>query len=263
MEKAEGFRKAKQAVRVVSQECLTAGIYSMWIEAGDMARAAGPGQFLSLYTKDSGHLLPRPISICEIDRDKGRLRIVYRVAGFGTEEFSRYQAGDTALVLGPLGNGFPLEGKEGRRALLVGGGIGIPPMLQLARELACDKAMVLGYRDKLFLNEEFARYGQVYVATEDGSAGTQGNVLDAIKDQGLKADVVYACGPKPMLRAVKALALERGMECWLSLEERMACGVGACLGCVCRSKDTDSHSHVKNKRVCKDGPVFAAGEVEL
>ena len=263
MEKAEGFSKIKRAVRVAGQECLTEGIYSMWIEDEDMARAAGPGQFISLYTKDSGHLRPRPISICEIDRDKGRLRIVYRVAGFGTEEFSRYQAGDTVTVLGPLGNGFPLEGKEGKRALLVGGGIGIPPMLQLAREMNCEKVMVLGYRDKLFLNEEFAGYGQVFTATEDGSAGTRGNVLDAIKEQGLKADVIYACGPKPMLRAVKALALERGMECWLSLEERMACGVGACLGCVCRSKDTDSHSHVKNKRVCKDGPVFAAGEVEL
>ena len=254
MEKTEGFSKIKRAVRVAGQECLTEGIYSMWIEDEDMARAAGPGQFISLYTKDSGHLLPRPISICEIDRDKGRLRIVYRVAGFGTEEFSRYQAGDTVTVLGPLGNGFPFEDKEGKRALLVGGGIGIPPMLQLAREMNCEKVMVLGYRDKLFLKGFIAEFRKFI---------TRGNVLDAIKEQGLKADVLYACGPKPMLRAVKALALERGIECWISLEERMACGVGACLGCVCRSKDTDSHSHVKNKRVCKDGPVFAAGEVEL
>ena len=263
MEKTESFGKGKRTLKVAAQECLTEGIYSMWIEAEDMAEAAAPGQFLSLYTRDSGHLLPRPVSICEIDRDKGMLRIVYRVAGFGTEEFSRYQPGEPVIVLGPLGNGFPLEDKGGRRAFLVGGGIGIPPMLQLAKELKCQKQMVLGYRDKLFLNAEFARFGPVFVATEDGSAGTRGNVLDAIKEQGLEADVVYACGPKPMLRAVKDLAMERGMECWLSLEERMACGVGACLGCVCRSKDTDSHSHVKNKRVCKDGPVFAAGEVEL
>ena len=263
MEKTESFGKGKRTLKVAAQECLTEGIYSMWIEAEDMAEAAAPGQFLSLYTRDSGHLLPRPVSICEIDRDKGMLRIVYRVAGFGTEEFSRYQAGDTVTVLGPLGNGFPFEDKEGKRALLVGGGIGIPPMLQLAREMNCEKVMVLGYRDKLFLNEEFAGCGQVFTATEDGSAGTRGNVLDAIKEQGLKADVLYACGPKPMLRAVKALALERGIECWISLEERMACGVGACLGCVAKTKEIDHHSHVHNARICTDGPVFDADVVDI
>lgn len=263
MESRAGSGREKRAVRVAAQERLAAGIYSMWIEAEDMAKAAGPGQFVSLYTKDSSRLLPRPISICETDKDKGMLRIVYRVAGFGTEEFSRYKEGDQVTVFGPLGNGFPLEGGNGKKAILVGGGIGIPPMLQLAKDLRCEKQMVLGYRDGLFLNEEFAEYGDVYTATEDGSAGTKGNVLDLIKQQGLKGDVIYACGPTPMLRAVKAFAMEHAMECWLSLEERMACGVGACLGCVCRSRETDSHSHVKNKRICKDGPVFAAEEVEL
>ena len=111
MEKTESFGKGKRTLKVAAQECLTEGIYSMWIEAEDMAEAAAPGQFLSLYTRDSGHLLPRPVSICEIDRDKGMLRIVYRVAGFGTEEFSRYQPGEPVIVLGPLGNGFPLEDK--------------------------------------------------------------------------------------------------------------------------------------------------------
>ena len=108
-----------------------------------------------------------------------------------------------------------------------------------------------------FLNEEFEQYGDVYVATEDGSAGTKGNVLDAIRENGLKADVIYACGPTPMLRALKAYAAENGIECWLSLEEKMACGIGACLACVCKSKEVDEHSHVHNKRICKDGPVFA------
>ena len=103
----------------------------------------------------------------------------------------------------------------------------------------------------------------MFIATEDGSAGTKGNVLDAIREQGLKADVILACGPTPMLRAIKAYAMEQGMECYLSLEERMACGVGACLACICQSKDVDSHSHVHNKRICKDGPVFRAEEVEL
>lgn len=146
---------------------------------------------------------------------------------------------------------------------MIGGGIGIPPMLELAKRLSCDKKMILGYRDELFLNHDFAPYGDVYIATEDGSAGTKGNVLDAIRENALEADVILACGPTPMLRAIKAYAAERQMECYLSLEEKMACGVGACLACVCQSKDVDSHSHVHNKRICKDGPVFRAEEVEL
>ena len=103
----------------------------------------------------------------------------------------------------------------------------------------------------------------VSAGTEDGSFGTSGNVLDAIREQGLTADVIYACGPTPMLRALKAYAAEKGLECWLSLEEKMACGVGACLACVCRSKEVDDHSQVHNKRICKDGPVFRAEEIEL
>ena len=122
---------------------------------------------------------------------------------------------------------------------------------------------VLGYRDELFLNEEFEKNGEVYLATEDGSAGTKGNVMDAIRENDLEADVIFACGPKPMLRAIKAYAQEKGIPCWISMEERMACGIGACLGCVCQSTEVDAHSHVHNKRVCKDGPVFRSTEVEL
>lgn len=99
--------------------------------------------------------------------------------------------------------------------------------------------------------------------TEDGSAGTKGNVMDAVREHGIEADVIYACGPKPMLRAIKAYAGEKGIECYISMEERMACGIGACLACVCQSKEVDGHSHVHNKRVCKDGPVFLSTEVEL
>ena len=136
-------------------------------------------------------------------------------------------------------------------------------MLELAKQLDCEKQMILGYRDILFLENEFEAYGDVYVATEDGSAGTPGNVIDAIRANGLDADVMFACGPTPMLRALKAYAAEQGIECWLSLEEKMACGIGACLACVCQSKDVDAHSQVHNKRICKDGPVFLAQEVEL
>lgn len=254
--------KVKTTVPVISQESLGGDIYSMWIDAPEIAGQARAGQFISVYTKDASKLLPRPISICEIDRERGALRLVYRIAGAGTKEFASYQAGDKVTVLGPLGNGFP-EIAEDKKAFLIGGGIGIPPMLQLAKELTCKKTAVLGYRDKLFLEQEFAPYGDVVIATEDGSAGTKGNVLDAIREQKLTADVVLACGPTPMLRAIKAYAAEHNMECYLSLEERMACGIGACLACVCRTSEIDPHSNVHNKRICKDGPVFAAGEVEL
>lgn len=255
--------KVKMTAKVVSQQALTDDIFSMWIQADEIAGAAVPGQFISVYTKDAGKLLPRPISLCQVDKEKGQLRIVYRVVGAGTSQFSGYQAGDDIEIMGPLGNGFPLERAVGKKVFLIGGGIGIPPMLELARQLDCEKQAVLGYRDVLFLNDEFEKFSDVYVVTEDGSAGTKGNVLDAIRENGLKADVIFACGPTPMLRALKAYAEEHEIECWLSLEEKMACGIGACLACVCQSKEVDEHSHVHNKRICKDGPVFLAQEVEL
>ena len=147
----------------------------------------------------------------------------------GTEAFSKLHAGIAVEVLGPLGNGFPLYEAEGKRVFLMGGGIGIPPMLQTAKELNAEKTAVLGYRDELFLNEEFEKYADVFVATEDGSAGTKGNVMDAIRENALEADVIFACGPTPMLRAIKNYAEENNIPCWISMEERMACGVGACL----------------------------------
>ena len=255
--------KYKGQAAVISQEQIATGIYSLWIEVPCMASEAKPGQFLSLYTQDGSKLLPRPISICEIDNKQGRLRLVYRVTGkeTGTELFSRLESGDTLEVMGPLGNGFPLENPG--RAFLIGGGIGVPPMLELAKQLPGAKQIIAGYKDELFLTEDLERYGELYVATEDGSAGTRGNVLDAVRGHGLAADVIYACGPAPMLRALKEYAEEHGIVCYISLEEKMACGIGASLACVCRSKETDSHSNVHNKRVCKDGPVFLSTEVEI
>ena len=258
--------KQKEQALVVSQEQLADGIFSMWIQT-KAAETANPGQFISMYTNDGSKLLPRPISICEIDAVNERLRVVYRVTGenTGTEQFSKLEAGDTIPVVGPLGNGFPYEKAAGKKVFLMGGGIGVPPILELAKQMECEKKqIVVGYRDaQTFLKEEFEQNGEVYISTEDGSVGTKGNVMDAIRENALDADMIYACGPTPMLRAIKAYAEENNIECYISLEERMACGIGACLACVCKSKEKDHHSNVNNKRICKDGPVFLSTEVEI
>lgn len=248
-------------VTIHSQEKLAEGIYSMWLDAPEVAAEAKPGQFIAVYTNDSSKLLPRPISICEADKENGRLRIVYRIAGAGTLEFSQYNAGDKLDIMGPLGNGFTLQNKK---VFLIGGGIGIPPMLELAKNLDCEKIAVLGYRDsETFLADEIGKFADVVIASDDGSVGTKGNVIDAIKANGLKADIIYACGPTPMLMGLKKYAAENGIECYISLEEKMACGIGACLGCVCHTKEIDEHANVRNTRICKDGPVFNAEDVEL
>lgn len=256
-------QKKKVMATVVSQKAIAESIYDLWLET-ELASDVHPGQFIAVYPKNAATLLPRPISICEADKEKGRLRLVYRVAGKGTEEFSSYREGDTVDILGILGNGFPLDKAKGKKVFLMGGGIGIPPLLQLAKELDAEKQIILGYRNNdLFLREDLGHYGNVYLATEDGSVGSRGNVMDAIKENGLTADVIMACGPMPMLRAIKKYADENGIEAYISLEERMACGVGACLGCVCKTKEVDHHSHVHNARICTDGPVFEANEVDI
>lgn len=288
--------KFEEIAVVVDQNALGSGIYDLTLKTTNIAKAAKAGQFVSVYSNDRSKLLPRPISLCGIDRDEDTIRLVYRVTGenTGTEEFSKLVMGDRIRILGPLGNGFTVE--PGKKAFLIGGGIGVPPMLQLAKDInsgvvqttgavdtntqekgqteekqinghgkkICDMNIIMGYRDEnTFLLDEFKEQADSFVATEDGSVGTKGNVIDAIKENGLEADVIYACGPMPMLRALKAYAMEHDMECYVSMEERMACGIGACLACVCKTKDKDAHSNVNNKRICKEGPVFNAKEVEL
>lgn len=255
--------KYKEIAKVISQDKIATGVYSMWIQTEKIAEDAVAGQFISVYCKDGAKLLPRPISLCEVNKENKTIRIVYRVVGGGTEEMSGYTAGDSIDILGPLGNGFMQ--REEKEAILIGGGIGIPPMVQLAKELKCIAKVniVAGYRDELFLTEELKQNGELYIATEDGSTGTKGTVIDAIKEQNVTGKVIYACGPTPMLKAIKEYALANNIECQISLEEKMACGIGACLACVCKSKDKDAHTNVNNKRICKDGPVFLAEEVEL
>ena len=256
--------KSKCEAKVVSASKLAENVFELWFET-ELAKNARAGCFIALFPHNASTLLPRPISICEVNEEWRALRIVYRIAGKGTTEFSTYVEGDYVNILGILGNGYPLEEAEGKRVLLMGGGIGVPPILELAKSLKnCEKIIVLGYRDsELFLKEDLEKYGKVYIATEDGSVGTKGNVMDVIREEKLSADLIYTCGPMPMLRAIKRYAMENGMKAYLSLEERMACGVGACLGCVCKTTKKDHHSHVNNARICTDGPVFLADDVAI
>lgn len=253
-------KKSRVAAIVDFHEPIASDVYSLYLKVGDMAKEAVPGQFVAVYCNEGSRLLPRPISICEAFPEKGEIRLVYRIVGEGTEELSKLHAGAKVTVMGPLGNGYTLLEQK---AILIAGGIGIPPMLELAKQLTCEKTIVLGYRDEIFLKEEFEPYGRVVVASEDGKHGTKGNVLDAIVAEQVVGEAIYSCGPTPMLRAIKEYGFRHGMTTQISLEEKMACGIGACLACVCQSKDVDEHSHVHNKRICKDGPVFYAEEVEL
>ena len=251
---------------IIKQEFLIEDIYSMWLKCPEVAQEAHSGQFVSLYSKDSARLLPRPISICEVDKKGGSIRLVYRTVGAGTKEFSTYKKGDTIKMVGPIGNGYDLSSSK---PVLMGGGIGIPPMLQLAKEFAQkgvskdNMTVILGYRDDTFLLNEFKKIATVYISSDTGSVGTKGTVIDAAREHGVSGDMIYSCGPKPMLRAVKEYAYEKDCHAQLSLEERMACGIGACLACVCKTTEKDEHSQVNNKRICVDGPVFFADEVEL
>lgn len=274
-------KKTKQTLRVTDSRRIADGVFSLTLQyaAGREPAAVKPGQFVGLYPSDSALLLPRPISICEWVRGTRSLRLVYRTAGKGTAEFSRLKAGDTVDVLGILGNGYDLSLLAGRKVLLLGGGIGAPPMLGLAEGIAgIDRetdgsssgsvTAVMGYRtNDLFLTDEFRKVSRLVIATDDGTAGIRGNVIDAVheiqKEQDAEFDVICACGPLPMLRSVKQLSEEWKVPAYLSLEERMACGVGACLGCVVKTAEVDGHSHVRNARVCTEGPVFPAEEVEI
>lgn len=259
-------RKRKEKGVVLSQQMIAPDIYDMWISTS-LAKEVLPGQFVGVYTHNASKLLPRPISICEVDDRKTAFRLVYRIAGEGTKEFAAWQKGQEVFLLGALGNGFPIKEAEGKKVVLMGGGIGIPPMLQLAKvlsETGVNVTIVSGYRDaKIFLKEDMEKYGTLYIATEDGSVGVKGNVLTVMEKEQIETDVIMACGPMPMLRGIKNYAQAHQISAYISLEERMACGVGACLGCVCKTTHKDAHSHVNNARICTDGPVFDAREVEI
>lgn len=260
------MNKKKVSAVIKKHEKLCEGIYSLWIET-ELAKDAMAGQFIGVYLNNPAKLLARPISICDVNEDKTQLRMVYRAAGEGTRELSGYPEGTKVDVIGVLGNGYSKAAGglfEGKKVIIIGGGIGIPPMLLATKSIAGEKEVVLGYSNgDLFLEDEFVNEAEVHIATVDGSVGTKGTVIDAMKEDDVKGDVIIACGPMPMLRALKEYAAKNNMEAYISLEERMACGVGACLGCVCKTVKEDHHTHVNNTRICVEGPVFDAKEVEI
>lgn len=239
-------------------------IYSYIISCPEAASASRAGQFVHI--RAEGHTLRRPISICEIDKKNGTIRIVFEVRGKGTNKLSQLKAGDSMDIIMPLGNGFTVkEIPSDKKIIVVGGGIGVPPMCGIAAEYSVSNKIkaIIGFRskDRVILEDDLNRIGaDVIVCTDDGSYGHNGMVTAPLEEEIKKGDtaMIYACGPAPMLKAVVGFAKEYNIPCEVSLEERMACGVGACVGCACRIKRNDRELVL---RVCKDGPVFNGEEV--
>lgn len=253
---------------IIENAGIAPGYYRMRLLAPDIAAAAQPGQFIQLRVAEAActdPLLPRPISLYRINRTAGELELIYKTVGRGTRILADRQTGGTITILGPIGKGFTLP-KNATKLALVGGGVGMPPLFCLAETLRAwqpELAITLFYgarsrADLLELDRWQGLGVTVWAATEDGSWGSPGLVTQILIDQmqQVKYDYLAACGPKPMLRAVQQLALERGLPGELSLEAHMACGVGACLGCTCQT--TNGY-----RRVCVDGPVFNLSEVKF
>lgn len=224
-------------------------VYKM-VLSGDASDIKKPGQFINI--KLEGFFLRRPISVCDYDKDS--VTIIYKVVGNGTEVMSKMEPGDKIDVLTGLGNGFDTE-KSGDVPVLIGGGVGVPPMYNLAKKLIAEgrkPIAVIGFNraEEIFYKDEFEALGiKTYVTTADGSVGIKGFVTDALKD--INYTYIYTCGPEPMLRAVYNASKTSGQ---FSFEERMGCGFGACMGCSCKTK-------YGNKRICKDGPILEKEEI--
>ncbi|MFB4162599.1 dihydroorotate dehydrogenase electron transfer subunit [Alteribacillus sp. JSM 102045] len=251
---------------VRSNKEIAENIFEMTLQGEMVKEITAPGQFLHIKpSNQSTPLLRRPISICAHNKQNNELTIIYRTEGEGTNLFSQRKQNDSVDVLGPLGNGFSLEeAEQGETALIVGGGVGVPPLYSLALSLA-EKGVkvvtVLGFADaaSVFYEEKFKETGDVYVSTMDGSAGHKGLVTDVIDRESLRFDRLYACGPIPMLKALEDEYPNAAGS--LSLEERMGCGIGACFACVCHTQNDPNGSEYR--KVCSDGPVFPWREVVL
>ncbi|TWE08891.1 dihydroorotate oxidase B electron transfer subunit [Neobacillus bataviensis] len=252
----------KELCKVLSQKEIASDIFELTIHGDLVSQINAPGQFVHLKVSNGlDPLLRRPISISSYDTEQNSLTMIYRKEGKGTSMLAELRPGMHVDILGPLGNGFPVEEvSTGDTALLVGGGIGVPPLYELSNQLVAKGVKVihvLGFQaaSAVFYEEEFLKNGETYVATVDGSYGRKGFVTDVMKE--LQFDCIYTCGPTPMLRAIEQNYQDK--KVFLSLEERMGCGIGACFACVCKKKDDPTG--VSYKKVCSDGPVFRAGEV--
>lgn len=256
----------KELMKVVSHECIGENIFELTLEGKLVNEMNGPGQFVHLKVSDGSEpLLRRPISIANINKTAEQFTVIYRREGLGTRVLSEKLLDQYVDVLGPLGNGFPTqEVNSGETALLVGGGIGVPPLYELSKQLV-EKGVrvihVLGFQSSsvVFYEEKFAKLGDTYIATVDGSYGVKGFVTDVITNEEINFDTLYSCGPTPMLKALETSYHDK--NAYISLEERMGCGIGACFACVCHLQDDpNGYSY---KKVCSDGPVFKVGEVIL
>jgi len=256
----------KEQMKIVSHIQIAEDIFELTL-AGELVLAMNdPGQFVHVKVSDGmDPLLRRPISIANINQEKQECTLIYRREGLGTRVLSEKNIEQLVDVLGPLGNGFPVEEVGvGETALLVGGGIGVPPLYELSKRLVAKGVKVihvLGFQSKsaVFYEEKFNGLGETYIATVDGTVGTKGFVTDVISNNGIIFDTLYSCGPTPMLKALEAAFPDR--NAYISLEERMGCGIGACFACVCHLQD-DPEGYTY-KKVCSDGPVFKVGEVVL
>ena len=237
--------------RVESNTQLTSTVYRM-VVSGDVGALTRPGQFVNF--KIDGLYLRRPISVCDYDTEAGTITLIYKVVGVGTEKLAQAKEGDVFDLLSGLGNGYDTS-KSGDAPVLIGGGVGIPPLYGLCRKLRAEGKrvqVILGFNtaDEIFYEDEFKALGaEVYVTTVDGSYGTKGFVTNVLT--GLDYSYFFTCGPMPMFKAVNAASVTSGQ---FSFEERMGCGFGACMGCSCKTK-------YGNKRICKDGPVLEKEEI--
>ena len=260
------MRKEIVETEIICNAEIAGGIYSMTLQCGEGLFAAAPGQFINLYLNDKSMLLPRPLCICRWEREGKKVIVVYRVTGKGTRALSGYQTGDRLRISTPLGRGYDLKAVLGEGTVaLVAGGLGIPSVIGLAEALRKRDGIriiaVLGFRDEEFLTDELRQFcDEVLTASENGSAGFRGSVLDLLEKEGIKADYYFSCGPKPMLKALALYCAGQNKPLQVSLEERMGCGYGACVGCTCKTKQKGSGT-ITQKKVCKDGPVFFAEEV--
>jgi dihydroorotate dehydrogenase electron transfer subunit len=244
--------------KVIQNKELTEGIFEMILQSENIAAAALAGQFIHLKINSGCFpLLRRPISIHNVDSARGTIALVYHVIGQGTEELSRVKTDSLMDVMGPLGKGFPIL--SDKKCAVVGGGIGTAPLLELSKNLSnCDA--YIGFRDCVYKVEAFEETCRsVYVTTEDGSVGNKGYITGLLEKNITDYEVVYTCGPKIMMQCVMDICSKNNIECYVSIEERMGCGIGACLVCACKIQEENGEWHYK--KACKDGPVFNAKEV--